>query len=245
VREPLLAWLAEPWRSRPQADSRLPILIRRLSSHRVDRVDRGTWRWLCILAMLIALTSGCAMLAPPPPPAPNCAAPPDAFDALVRAWHDYQPDTSPSWTVTIRRRLFSLQALLLSAGMYAEPPADPAAVYPLYAAQFVRDLGVSRNAGTAAALVRLADTLEQLRAQSDAELGANCALVEARRALRNDPDGTATEWVVQTVTFGFAPYFQASVQQLVSEHARACMAQPEIAAAPESILTCTLRRVGL
>jgi len=195
--------------------------------------------------IIVVVSASCATLAPPTPAAPDCASLPDAFDALARAWQDYQPDTSPSWTVTIRRRLFSLQALLLSAGMFAEPPDDPAVVYPDYAAHFVRDLGASRNAGTAAALVRLADTLDQRRAQSDAELGANCALVEARRTLRNNPDGVATEWVVQTVTFGFAPYFQASVQQLVSEHARACTAQPEIAAAPESILTCTLRRVGL
>jgi hypothetical protein len=215
-----------------------------LSSHRGDCVDSRGWRRLLILATLLAVTSGCAMPAPPPR-ASNCSSLPDVTDALARAWQMYQPDSSLSWTVTIRRRLFSLQALLLSAGMYAEPPDDPAAVYPRYATQFVRDLGASRNLETAAALNRLADTLERVRARSDAGLGANCALVQARRALRNDPDGVTTEWIVQTVTLGFAPYFQASVQQLVREHARACSTLPEIATAPEPILTCTLRRVGL
>jgi hypothetical protein len=180
-----------------------------------------------------------------PSPAPTCAAPPDAADVLARAWHAEQPESSPPWTINIRRRLFSLQALLLSAGMYAEPPDDSAVVYPRYATQFVRDLGSSRNADTAAALGRLADTLEHVRAKSDADLSANCALVHARRTLRDDPTEVTADWVVQTVTFGFAPFFQTSVQQLVKEHALACRDEPELATAPESILTCTLRRVGL
>jgi hypothetical protein len=201
-------------------------------------------RCLLTLATLVAVASGCTLLASPSP-APTCAAPPDAADVLARAWHAEEPDSSLPWTVNSRRRLFSLQALLLSAGMYGEPPEDPTVVYPRYAAQFVRDLGASRNAETAAALVKLADTLDEARYRSDSEFAANCALVQARRALRDDPSDVATDWVVQTVTFGFAPYFQTSVQQLVKEHALACRGDLELPTAPEAILTCTLRRAGL
>jgi len=64
--------------------------------------------------------------------------------------------------VNVRRGLFAFQAVLLSAGVYAEPPSEPAGMYEQYAPQFVRDFGMSRNPGLAGALDKLSQTLEQL-----------------------------------------------------------------------------------
>jgi len=175
---------------------------------------------------------------------PDCAPPPDPAETLTQAWQAYEPDRPLTWTISVRRRLFALQALLLSAGMYSEPPIPPATAYAQYAPQFVRDLGASRNPGLAEALGKLAVTLESNRDFREADLGGNCGLVVARRALRGDPVGMSTEWVVQAATNGFAPYFQTSVQQLVREHALACSASPDVSGVPEHVLTCTMRRVG-
>lgn len=194
-----------------------------------------------VAAMLV--TAGCA-LPRPAAIAPDCAPLPDATESLAQAWQAYQPDQPLSWTVSVRRRLFALQAMLLSAGMYGEPPVPPHSAYAQYAPQFVRDLGASRNRGLAEALGNLATTLESSVDRAEAELATNCGLLLARRSLRADPINVATDWVVQATTNGFAPYFQTSVQQLVREHAVACSASSDVHARPEAVLTCTLRRVG-
>jgi hypothetical protein len=164
---------------------------------------------------------------------------------LEQAWQAYQPDQPVSPAVTVRRRLFALQVLLLSAGMYDEPPSDPGRVYAQYAPQFVRDFGMSRNPGLAAALGKLSGTLEHVRDRADADLGTNCGLILARRALREDPVNVSTDWVLQTITWGLAATFQSSIRQLVHEAAQACNAQPDVAGRPEAVLACTMHRVGL
>jgi hypothetical protein len=197
---------------------------------------------LCAIA--IALISGC-VLATPRASAVECGPLPDAGALLAQAWQAYQPDQPLSPAVNLRRRLFALQTLLISAGMYNEPPADPAAVAPAYAQQFVRDFGATRNPRLSTALARLNTALRRARDRSEADLVNNCGLILARRALRDDPVGVSTDWVVQTVTLGFAPYFQASIRQMVHEAAQACVAQPEIASHAEDVLTCTMQRIGL
>jgi hypothetical protein len=188
-------------------------------------------------------TLGCVLPRPAAAP-PDCAPLPDPTETLAAAWQAYQPDEPLNWTIGVRRRLFALQALLLSAGMYGEPPTPPATAYAHYAPQFVRDLGASRNPGLAEALGKLSAALESNRDRPDADLAHNCGLVLARRALRADAVGVSTDWVVQAATNGFAPYFQTSVQQLVRDHALACSASPDVGGVPEAVLTCTLRRVG-
>ena len=149
------------------------------------------------------------------------------------------------FSIPVRRRLFALQALLISAGMYDEPPSDPAAVYGQYAPQFVADFGMGRNPGLADALAKLSETLQEVRARVDGDLGDNCGLVLARRMLRDDAVNVSTDWVLQTVTWGFAATFQESIRQLVHEHAQACGNELDAGGIPESILACTMRRVGL
>jgi hypothetical protein len=178
-------------------------------------------------------------------PAVACSPLPDAAQTLAQVWQAYQPDQPLSPAVNARRRLFAFQALLLSAGMYDQPPADPARVYADYAPQFVRDFGMGRNPGLAAALGKLSQTLQDASGRSDAELGANCGLILARRALREDPVTVSTDWVLQTVTWGLAATFQNSVRQLVHEDAQACSGQADVAGKPEPVLACTMRRVGL
>jgi hypothetical protein len=146
------------------------------------------------VAMLV--TAGCNVLRPAAAP-PDCPPPPDPTETLTTAWQAYQPDQPLNWTVSVRRRLFALQALLLSAGMYGEPPASPATTFAQYAPQFVRDLGASRHHGLADALRKLAATLESFRDKPEADLAPNCGLVLARRSLRADPVSVATDWVVQ------------------------------------------------
>jgi hypothetical protein len=164
----------------------------------------------------------------------------------MQAWQAYQPDQPMSLAVTVRRRLFAFQALLLSAGMYDDqPPTDPTTMYADYAPQFVRDFGMARNPGLAAALNKLNRKLQDVRQDSESKLGVNCALILARRALREDPLDVSTDWILQTVTWGFAAYFQSSVRQLIHEHAQTCSSQPEVASSPEAVLDCTIRRVGV
>ena len=195
------------------------------------------------LSIIVALLLTAAYVHARPAAADSdCAPPPDPTATLVEAWQAYQPDQPLHWTVNVRRRLFALQGLLLSAGMYGEPPMAPATAYAEYAPRFVRDFGASRNPGLADALTTLATTLETSQSTSDTDLAANCGLVLARQLLREDPVGVATDWAVQAATNGFAPYFQASVQQPVREHALAC--NDEVGGVPEAGLTCTLRRVG-
>jgi len=200
---------------------------------------------ICHLALVAALLSGCSALQPAPTSV-ECAPPPDASQTLTQAWQAYQPDQPMSLSVTVRRRLFAFQALLLSAGMYEDqPPSDPATVYADYAPQFVRDLGMARNPGLAAALNKLNRKLQDVRQDSEGKLGNNCGLILARRSLREDPINISTDWILQTVTWGFAAYFQASIRQLIHEHAQTCSAQPEVQGSPEMVLDCTIRRVGV
>jgi hypothetical protein len=109
----------------------------------------------------------------------------------------------------------------------------------------VRDFGMSRNPGLAGALAKLSQTLDRMRERSDGDLGDNCGLVITRRMLRDDPVNVSTDWVLQTVTWGFAPTFQESIHQLVHDHALACSREADVAAVAESVLGCTMRRVGL
>jgi hypothetical protein len=195
-------------------------------------------------ATAIALISGCVP-ATPRATAVGCGPLPDAGALLAQAWQAYQPDQPMSPAVNLRRRLFAFQTLLISAGVYDEPPMDPTSIAQAYAQQFVRDLGASRNPGLSTALARLNTALRRARDRTEADLANNCGLILARRALREDPVKVSTDWVVQTVTLGFAPYFQASVRQMVQEAAQACVAQPEIAGHAEDVLTCTMQRIGL
>jgi hypothetical protein len=204
----------------------------------------GWQKALGAAAAAATILSGCAPFGSAPS-AVACPALPDATRTLEQAWQAYQPDQPLSPAVSVRRRLFVLQALLLSAGMYDDPPSDPARVYTEYAPQFVRDFGMSRNPGLAAALGKLSGTLEQVRERSEADLGSNCGLILARRALREDPVNVSTDWVLQTVTWGLAAMFQSSIRQLVHEAAQACAAQPDVAGKPEAVFACTVRRIGL
>jgi hypothetical protein len=196
-------------------------------------------------ALAILFLAGCNALLPGPK-AIECPPLPDANQALAQAWQAYQPDQSMSLPVTLRRRLFAFQALLLSAGMYDDQaPAAPSGVYADYAPQFVRDLGMSRNPGLADALKNLDRKLNEVRQEPDSKLGANCGLILARRALREDPTNVSTDWILQTVTWGFAAYFQSSVRQLIHEHAQTCSGGTDVGGSAEAILDCTIRRVGL
>ncbi len=181
----------------------------------------------------------------PTNPAVDCAALPDAAQTLAQAWNDYQPDQPLSPAVNARKRLFAFQALLLSAGMYAEPPSDPATVYAQYAPQFVRDFGMSRNPALDEALNKLGGTLQQVRERSERDLGDNCGLILARRMLRADPVNVSTDWILQRITWGLAATFQTSIRQIVHESALACSSEPAMDRAAESVLACTMRRVGL
>jgi hypothetical protein len=178
-------------------------------------------------------------------PARTCAAPPDSDQLLAQAWAAYQPDQPLSWAVSVRRHLFAFQALLISAGMYGEAPADPAQVYADYAPQFVRDFGRGRDVGIRDALNRLTVTLLAVREQADTELSDRCGLLLARRTLRADAQATSVDWVMQVVTGGFAPHFQASIEQLVRQYARACASEPATSVAAEAMLSCLSQRVGL
>jgi hypothetical protein len=197
-------------------------------------------RLLPVLGLVLVL--GCSASTPS---ATNCAAPPDANLLLAQAWAAYQPDQPLSMAISMRRRLFAFQALLISAGMYGDPPADPAQVYADYAPQFVRDFGRGRNDGMRAALDKLTSTLLDVRARTDSELADRCGLLVARRTLRADAQATSVDWVMQVVTGGFAPHFQASIEQLVRQYATACAAEPDARAAAEAMLSCLTRRVGL
>lgn len=193
-----------------------------------------------------ALAAAACANRPPVSPAPVCIDPPDAYQTLAQAWRAYQPDQPLSPAVSVRRRLFALQALLLSAGMYdEEPPSGIEAAYAQYAPRFVRDLGRGRDPGLAPALDRLAVRLDEMRDHPEADLADTCGLIVARRTLRADPVNVSTDWVLQTITWGLAATFQASIHAMVHEHARACTSQPDVAGVPEAVLTCTMRRVGL
>jgi hypothetical protein len=196
-------------------------------------------------ALLVGLLIGGGRLLPAPTTT-DCAPLPDANQILAQAWQAYQPDQSMSLPVTVRRRLFAFQALLLSAGMYDDqPPAAPPSIYRDYAPQFVRDLGMSRNPGLADALNKLDRKLNDFRLEPESKLGGNCGLILARMALRADPTTVSTDWILQTVTWGFAAYFQASIRQLIQEHAQTCSGQSDAGGSAEAILDCTMRRVGL
>jgi hypothetical protein len=205
-------------------------------------MTRPAWKVPCVCVLAACVITGCTAAGPATPSPVVCAELPNASQTLTQAWQAYQPDQPMPFTIPVRRNLFALQALLISAGMYTEPPADPTTVYAQYASQFVRDLGMSRNPGLADALDKLSHTLQQQREHSEAELGNNCGLILARRMLRDDPVSVSTDWVLQRVTWGFAPTFQASIYQLVHDHAQACSEQIEVAGVPESVLACTIQR---
>jgi hypothetical protein len=206
----------------------------------------GAARTLLGVAVIAGgVLSGCGAGAGPAPAAAVCEPFADPREALVQAWQAYHPDQPLAFSVAIRRRLFALQVLLISAGVYDQPPSEPATVSTQYAPQFVRDLGMSRNPGLAGALADFRDTLQQTRQRSEGELGANCGLILGRRMLRDDPVNVSTDWVLQTVTWGFAPTFQESIHQMVHDHAQACSVAPDVEGVAESVLGCTMRRVGL
>jgi len=175
----------------------------------------------------------------------ECAALPDAAETLPQAWQAYQPDQPMPFSIPVRRRLFAFQVLLISAGMYDERLSDPLIVDAQYAPQFVRDFGTSRNPEMAAAFKRLSETLLDVRERSEDDLDDNCGLILARRMLRADAVSATTDWALQTVTWGFAPMFQTSIRQLVHDHAQACFSEPDADRTPESVLACTIHRVGL
>jgi hypothetical protein len=204
------------------------------------------WYRLTPAAALAILVMAGSNALVPAPKAIDCPSLPDANQALAEAWQAYQPDQPMSLPVTLRRRLFAFQALLLSAGMYDDqPPAAPSSVYADYAPRFVRDLGMSRNPGLADALNTLDRKLNDVRQDPESKLGGNCGLILARRALREDPTTVSTDWILQTVTWGFAAYFQTSIRQLIQEHAQTCNGQSDVGGLAEVILDCTIRRVGL
>ena len=195
----------------------------------------------CVAAVLLG---GCA-ITQPAPTAIECAPLPDARQTLAQAWQAYQPDQPMPFSIPVRRGLFAFQVLLISAGMYDDPPADPTTVDAQYAPDFVRDFGMGRNPGLKDAFAKLSQALEQARDRSEADLGANCGFILARRMLRADPVNVSTDWVLQAVTWGFAATFQESIRQLVGQAAQACSAEPDTAGVAEAILVCTARRVGL
>ena len=196
-------------------------------------------------AAAIVFLAGCSARLPGPKPI-DCPPLPDANQLLAQAWQAYQPDQPMFLPVTVRRRLFAFQALLLSAGMYADQaPAAPSGVYADYAPQFVHDLGMSRNPGLADALKNLDRKLNDVRQDPEDKLGENCGLILARRALREDPTAVSTDWILQTVTWGFAAYFQSSIRQLIQEHTQECSAQTNVGGSAEAVLDCTMRRVGI
>lgn len=205
---------------------------------------RTGWKALCATAVAGGLLSACSTLEPAPA-AVECAPLPDAREALAQAWQAYQPDQPLPFSIPVRRRLFVFQVLLISAGTYDEPPSDPAATFAQYAPQFVRDFGMSRNPRLADALTKLSQTLQQERGRPDTDLANNCGLILARRMLHDDAVNVSTDWVLQTVTWGFAPTFQESIQQLVRADAVACTSDPDVDRVPESVLACTMRQVGL
>jgi hypothetical protein len=175
----------------------------------------------------------------------DCGPLPDAKDTLAAAWQDYKPDQEWPFSIPVRSHLFAFQSLLISAGMYDEPPSDPVAVYASYAPRFVRDFGMGRNPPLQDALAKLSQSLLDARDQSEADLGENCGLILARRMLRDDAVGVSSDWVLQAVTWGFAPMFQESIRQIVRQDAEACAAEPDASGVPESVLVCTMRKVGL
>ena len=194
-------------------------------------------------ALVMGLLLGCNL---PAPTTLECPPLPDANQTLAQAWQAYQPDQPMALPVTVRLRLFAFQALLLSAGMYDDqPPAAPSSVYADYSPHFVRDLGISRNRGLADALNKLDRKLNDVRLDPESKLGGNCGLILARRALREDPTNVSTDWILQTVTWGFAAYFQSSVRQLIHDRAQTCSGQTDVGSSAEAILDCTIRRVGL
>lgn len=168
---------------------------------------------------------------------------PDARQTLASAWQAYQPDQTMPFSIPVRSHLFDLQVLLISAGTYGDPPQDPVTVDAQYAPQFVRDFGMGRNPGLKDAVGNLTQTLQM--AHSEGDLGNNCGLLVARRMLHADAVNVSTDWVLQTITWGFAPTFQESIKRLVLEAAKACSAKPDVAGAPEAVLECTMQQVGL
>src|SRR5262249_43734370 len=211
------------------ADTRAPVLRLDLlgSGCEQDQVTRlrGAYSSFALVcsALVMGLLLGCNL---PAPTTIDCPPLPDANQTLAQAWQAYQPDQPMSLSVTLRRRLFAFQALLLSAGVYDDQaPAAPSSVYDDYAPQFVRDLGMSRNPGLADALRNLDRKLNDVHQDPESKLDGNCGLILARRALREDPTNVSTDWILQTVTWGFAAYFQASIRQVLKEHAQTCSAQ--------------------
>ena len=228
---------------RRRAEARSPLVPKRMF-HRAPPATRLSLAALCA-ALVVDMLLGCTRLVPAPTTI-DCAPLPDVGSTLSEVWQAYQPDQPMSLSVTVRRRLFAFQALLLSAGMYDDqPPAAPSTVYANYAPHFVRDLGMSRNPGLAEALKKLDHKLNDVQQDAESKLGDNCGLILARRALRERPVEVSTDWILQTVTWGFAAYFQASISQLIHEHAQTCSAEANGAGSAEAILDCTMRRVDV
>lgn len=200
---------------------------------------------VCIAVITAGLLSACSSVAPTQTPI-SCAPLPDPRETLRQAWQAFQPDQQMPFSIPVRSRLFALQVLLISAGMYDdEATSDPASLYAEYAPQFVRDFGMSRNPGLKDAFAKFNQTLLQARDRSEADFGNNCGLILARRMLRDDPVGVSSDWVLEAVTWGFAPTFQESIRQLVLSDAKECSRDPQVQGVAELVLDCTTRRVGL
>src|SRR2546430_1799286 len=95
-------------------------------------MGNGRWSLLTIAALCAALFSGCT-LADSRRTAVEFTQLPDARQTLAEAWQVEWPDQPLPFSIPVRRRLFAFQVLLISAGMYNEPPSDPAAVNSEYA----------------------------------------------------------------------------------------------------------------
>ena len=204
----------------------------------------ASWRLLHVAALIAVVLSGCtgADLRRTPVECPQL---PDERQTLPEAWQAVRPDQPMPFSIPVRRRLFVLQVLLISAGMYDEPPSDPMTVYTQYATQFVQDFGMSRNPGLKDAFAKLTSTLQDVRQRSENDLSDNCGLILARRTLRTDPESVSADWVLQTITWGFAPTYQEYIQRLVKQYAQTCSTQADVANVPESVLACTAGKVGL
>jgi hypothetical protein len=164
---------------------------------------------------------------------------PDSEVALSDAWSEYQPNRALPDSVHVRRELFTVEALLLSAGMYENTPMDPQLAFNLHAGEFVRDLGAGKRAGLADAVARLAQVFEDTADERDSELGTNCGLVMLRNMFRSDPITMTTEFVFLAAR-GVAPQFEAGMKEQLRERARKCQSDPSLTGGGETTLGCTI-----
>jgi hypothetical protein len=164
---------------------------------------------------------------------------PDSHLALETAWTVYQPNRPLSDSVRSRQELFTVQALLLSAGMFGGAPMDPQAAFGSLAQEFVRDFGASRLNEMADALANLAQAFE-----SGASVEGNCGLSLLHHAFRIDPVTMSTEFVFQTVGSGITPMFQKGIHDQIQRRAWSCSIQRDVISRPETMLGCIMLSLG-